>query len=301
LRAKNVICLLYPQNDFVSRHIKKGGRVIQCDVCPHRCVIAPESSGKCGTHFNKNDKLTLATYGRVVARAVEPIYKKPLRHFHPGSKVYSLALPGCTLSCRFCRNWEISKAAESIIQGEMISPQQIILEADSAGVEGVAFSHTEPVAGLEFALDVMALAKQAGLFTVWHTNAFMTAETIERVAPLLDAACVDVKFSSDAEYHHWTNGGDLQTILNAACHLKDKGVWIETATPVLMGINDHAKSLGGITNQIATRLGKETPWHVVRGVPGWKTPGLPITPGDTLKHAAGIGRENGLQHVYISG
>lgn len=278
------------------------GEVLTCLVCPHRCRLGPGQVGRCGARVNHRGQMHLLNYGRVLAVSLDPIEIKPLRHFRPGSQVYTIGTPGCTLACRFCQNWELSQTVSGLQFSAVpyLSPQQVVQTALELGAQGLAFSYTEPAAALEYALDVMRLGRSAGLFNAWHTNGFLTPEAVEVVAPWLDAACVDLKAADDATYRRLT-GGRLAPVLAAARGLKRAGVWVEMSTPVLEGANDSEQALAEMAHIILETLGAGTPWHLMRGVPAWKMIALPITAAATLKRAADIGREAGLQRVHIGG
>ena len=272
---------------------------MHCDICPQRCIVSPGEAGSCGTRGNVDGELRLLTYGRVVAASLDPIEKKPLRHFHPGSRVYTYALPGCTLNCRFCQNWEIAHGVprERFEDIPYQDPARVVEAALSAGGQGVACSYTEPVAGLEYALEVMQLARRAGMFTVWHTNGYMTPPAARAAAPWLDAACIDLKAVDDQKYRRLT-GGALAPVLDTARIFKDAGVWLEFSTPILQGVNDSPDDIGRLASLIGDNFGPEAPWHLLRGHPAYRLVDIPITSPQAMDRAAGIGRETGLRRVY---
>ena len=276
-----------------------GTDTLICQVCPRYCRVAPGQRGYCGTLTNLEGKMYLTTYGRVVTASLDPIEKKPFRHFRPGSKVYTIALPGCTLACRFCRNWELSQTVDQIDLSAIPyqEPQKVVRTALSLGSEGLAFSYSEPAAGLAYVLDTMHLGHEAGLFNIWHTNGYLTPEAVAVIAKWLDAACIDLKLPDDKTYKQ-LSGGELTPVLSAAKGLQEAGVWVEVSTPLLAGINNSKTQLRMIADLIKEQLGPETPWHINRGVPGWKMSDIPVTPDKDLLEAVKTGREFGIKKVY---
>jgi len=272
---------------------------LHCRVCAHRCHLAPGQIGACGVRANQDGEMRLLTYGRVVAAALDPIEKKPLRHFRPGSQVYTIATPGCTLACCFCQNWEIALTARRM-QLEAIpyrTPEAVVAEALALGADGVGFSYTEPVVSLEFTLDVMRCARASGLFTVWHTNGYMTPHSAAAAAEWLDAACIDLKTPQEAQYRRLT-GGQLAPVLETIRAFKQAGIWVEISSPVLAGHTDSGDVVAQLARLILENLGANTPWHLLRGHPSWKMTNIPITSAEALARAERVGRAAGLRRVY---
>lgn len=178
--------------------------------------------------------------------------------------------------------------------------EQVVEKALTLGAQGVGFSYSEPVAALEFVLKIMHLAQGAGLFTVWHTNGYLSSEAVEVVGGCLDAVCLDLKASDDRTYRRLT-GGRLGPILAAARSLAQAGVWMEVCTPLLVGVNASERSVRRLAQLILETLGAKTPWHLMRGIPAWQMANIPVTSDETLERAASIGREVGLAHVYVIG
>ncbi len=270
-----------------------------CHVCAHHCRLAPGQIGACGVRQNVEGLLGLTTYGRVVAAALDPIEKKPLRHFQPGSRVYTIATPGCTLACRFCQNWEIALQPRKLNLSAIAyrSPEAVVSDALSLGAQGVGFSYTEPSVSLEYTLDVMASAHEAGLFNVWHTNGFLTVRSAEISAQQLDAACIDLKAAANCTYRQLC-GGTLSAVLATARTFQAAGVWVEISTPLLTGQNDSDESISTMAHLIIDTLGPQTPWHLLRGHAAWKMMNLLMTETERLHHAECLARQAGLQHVY---
>lgn len=273
---------------------------VKCGVCPHRCVIADGKRGICGVRENRQGTLYALNYGKAVAVAIEPIEKKPLFHFLPRTEIYSFATVGCNLRCLWCQNWDISqnpKPNRSII-GEDITPEEHVKRAIAAGVPAIAYTYTEPIIFVEYALETMKLAREKGLKNVWKTAGYMTKETLDAIIPYLDAANVDLKGPDDAVYVKYC-GGEAQPVMETIKYLYKAGVHLEITTLVVPGVNDRPDQLERMARFIAGEVGKDVPWHVNRFFPGWKMMDAPITSMETLKLAEEIGRKVGLQHVHI--
>lgn len=278
---------------------KLGEKKVQCLVCGHKCVILPGKRGICMVRENIDGKLYALNYGKIVARHIDPIEKKPLFHFLPGTKTYSIAATGCNFKCGNCQNWSISQAS-GIFDGEDFTPQKIVEAAKKTDCPSIAYTYTEPTIFLEFALDAMKIAKKKGIKNVWVSNGFMTKESAKLVIPYLDANNIDIKGFSD-DFYRQNCGARLQPVLETAKLMKKSGVWIEITTLAISGMSDSEEMFKGIAKFIKEELGPETPWHISRffGDLSWKLGHLPETPLKTLKMAYQIGKKSGLKYVYI--
>ena len=279
----------------------KGGKV-QCLNCPHRCVLKPGQKGICGVRQNIDGKLYSLVYGKAVALEIDPIEKKPLFHFLPGSQTFSVATVGCQFRCLNCQNWRISQGPKITgkIEGEEVSPEQIVAMAKKYKTPSISYTYTDPIVFSEYALETMKLARKEGLKNCWVTSGFFSPELLEMISPYLDAANVDLKYFSEEDYQKYS-GGRLHPVLDTLKALKAKGIWVEVTTLVIPTISDSEETLKGIAHFIKKELGAETPWHVTRfsGALSWKLQSLPDTPVKTLLQARKIGLEEGLQYVYI--
>ena len=275
------------------------GRV-RCGVCPHHCVIAEGKRGICAVRENREGTLYALNYGKAIAVAIDPIEKKPLNHFLPGTTAYSFATIGCNLRCLWCQNWAISQASkpDRPIYGEDISPEEHVRRALAAGCPSIAYTYTEPIIFVEYALDTMKLAREAGLKNIWKTAGYATKETLDAIIPYLDAVNVDLKGTDDEVYKEYC-GGTAQPVLDTIIRFHESGVHLEIATLVVPGVNDRIDQLERMARFIAEEVGKEVPWHVNRFFPGWKMMDTAITPMETLETAAAIGKKFGLQYVHI--
>jgi pyruvate formate lyase activating enzyme len=272
---------------------------VRCNLCAHRCVIADGKRGVCNVRENRSGVLHTLVYGRVVAQNLDPVEKKPLFHFHPGSLAYSIATPGCNFRCHWCQNWEISQMMrqQHLIAGRELTPGEIVAEARRTGSRSVAYTYTEPTVFFEYAHDTARLARAAGLANIYVTNGYMTGEVLEAFHPYLDAANVDLKAFSEKTYHRYVGAG-LQPILDNLKIMKRLGIWLEVTTLVIPGINDDPAELRDAARFVAQELGVDTPWHLSRFFPSYRMIDRPPTPTKTLKQAQEIGLAEGLHYVY---
>ena len=279
---------------------KLGDGRVRCGVCPHHCVIAEGKRGICAVRENREETLYALNYGKAIAVAIDPIEKKPLNHFLPGTTAYSFATIGCNLRCLWCQNWAISQASkpDRPIYGEDISPEEHVRRALAAGCPSIAYTYTEPIIFVEYALDTMKLAREAGLKNIWKTAGYATKETLDAIIPYLDAVNVDLKGTDDEVYKEHC-GGTAQPVLDTIKHFHAAGVHLEITTLVVPGVNDRIDQLERMARFIAEEVGKEVPWHVNRFFPGWKMMDTAITPMQTLETAAALGKKFGLLHVHI--
>jgi len=282
--------------------------VLECRTCSHFCKIRENQTGICGIRQNIKGKLYLLSYGHPVALNIDPIEKKPLFHFLPGSLTYSLGTLGCNLRCANCQNFDISqmlgrkgKVAEyaKINWGLSCSPRQIVEFAKANFCQSIAYTYNEPTIFLEYALDTMKLAKQQGLRNVWVSNGFMSLETLELIIPYLDAINVDIK--SFAEKFYQTNcGAHLQPILENCRRLVKAKVWLEITTLIIPTLSDDQAMLKRIAEFIKDQLGGFVPWHLsaFSGEISWRLTDLPDTSVQIIKRAYQIAKKAGLQYVY---
>jgi pyruvate formate lyase activating enzyme len=273
---------------------------IRCGVCAHRCLVRPGRHGVCGVRENRGGTLWCDAYGEVAAAGLDPIEKKPLFHVEPGSLAYSISTTGCPFHCVFCQNWEIAQAPRLGIDVPVrrMAPDRIVQEALHAGARSIAYTYVEPTVFLEYALDTGRFARRAGLRNLFITDGYATPEAVGLLAGVLDAANVDLKSFDDAFYRRLC-GARLAHVLEAIEAYRRAGVWLELTTLVIPGHNDSDAELRALTGWIVDTLGPGTPWHVSRFHPAFRMPDVPPTPAETLRRAAAIGREAGLQYVYI--
>lgn len=279
-------------------HEGEGGKVV-CDLCAHRCSILPGKAGVCGVRINENGELRTLVRNRLIAANSDPIEKKPLFHFLPGSVAFSVATVGCNFHCRFCQNWNISQYLRHNvgIPGTSTSPEEVVRDAKSAGASSIAYTYTEPVIFFETAKDIGELARDEGLKNVFVTNGYLTREAVREAATFLDGANVDLKTFSDRNYRK-TCGASLNGVLEGIEALLDAGVWVEITTLIVPTFNDSEEELKAIAGYIAS-LSPSIPWHVSRFHPDYEMTELEPTPLATLERALTVGKEAGLNHVYL--
>ena len=276
-------------------------KLVSCFLCAHQCKIADQKFGFCGVRQNIGGILNTFAYGKVIAAHVDPIEKKPLYHFLPGSYSFSIATIGCNFRCSFCQNWEISQSSfldgAADLEGEELSPAKIVEFALKNRCRSISYTYTEPTIFFEYALDIARLAKEKGLRNNFVTNGFMSRECLEMARPYLDAANVDLKFFKDKSYKR-VCAGALQPVLDSIKYMREMGIWVEVTTLVVPGENDSKDELSGIANFIAG-LDKNIPWHISRFHPDYKLTGRQETPAQALKMAEDIGKDAGLNYIYV--
>jgi len=273
---------------------------VRCNLCAHHCMIEDGKRGICRVRENQDGTLYTLVYGRNIIQHVDPIEKKPLFHFYPGSTAYSIATPGCNFRCHWCQNWDISQmpSKQYLVAGHNASPEQIVVAAQSSGCKSISYTYTEPTIFFEYAYDTARLAHAAGLANLYITNGYMTVEMLETIHPYLDAANIDLKAFREKTYHRFV-GASLQPVLDSMKALKRLGIWVEVTTLVIPGINDDSAELREAAQFIANELGVDTPWHISRFFPAYKMMDVPSTPLATLQRALQIGLEEGLHYVYV--
>jgi pyruvate formate lyase activating enzyme len=272
---------------------------VRCDVCQWRCVIGPDKFGVCRVRQNRDGKLYLLNYALVSSAAVDPIEKKPLFHFFPGTECFSVGGWGCNFHCQDCQNWEIACTDVPANTSQVVSPEAAIEIARQHGSAGIAWTYNEPGIWLEYTLDSARLARQNKLYTVYVTNGYSTLEALDAIGPYLDAWRVDVKGFSDTLYRSLAKISKWRGILDVAKRAKEKwGMHVEVVTNIIPTMNDDDEQLKGIAGWIKSDLGELTPWHVTRFYPRHHIGDLPPTPVATLERAIAIGREAGLRFIY---
>ncbi|WP_010662413.1 AmmeMemoRadiSam system radical SAM enzyme [Marinilabilia salmonicolor] len=279
---------------------KLDNQKVKCNLCAHHCKIAPGKFGICKVRENIDGTLYTHVYGRTIARHIDPIEKKPLYHFFPGSKAFSIGTPGCNFHCDFCQNCEISQVTSPGIleMGSAASPDEIVQEALDAGCKSIAYTYTEPTIFFEYCNDIGLLARRAGLRNVFVSNGFMTSEMLDLAALWLDAVNIDLKAFKEETYRKLM-GGRLTPVLENMKHLVCKGIWLEVTSLIIPGINDSAGELHQMAHFIANELGVDVPWHISRFFPGYKMMDVPPTPMEILHRAVEAGKEAGLNYIYV--
>jgi len=272
---------------------------VRCNLCYHRCKIKERKRGVCGVRENRGGKLYCLVYGKIIAEHIDPIEKKPLFNFLPGSRAFSIGTVGCNFHCKHCQNSDISQYPHKH-GGEIIgrdrTPDQIVTAAKTAGCETIAYTYTEPTIFYEFTYDTAVLARKEEIKNVFVSNGYISAEAARQIAPYLDAINVDLKAFTDKLYKE-VCGARLNPVLETIRLMKELDVWVEVTTLIIPGLNDGEQELHDIARFVKS-VGPEVPWHVSRFYPAYKLLDRPPTPAATLRRAREIGMEEGLRYVY---
>jgi pyruvate formate lyase activating enzyme len=273
---------------------------VRCNICQWRCSINPGKYGVCRMYHNRDGVLYNMNYAQASSVAVDPIEKKPLFHFYPGTLAFSIGGWGCNFHCEGCQNWQIScpMADEPWRGSREISPQEAV-EMAKRGSQGIAWTYNEPSIWFEYTLDSAKLARENGLYTVYVTNGYLSPEALDAIGPYLDAWRVDIKGFNDDLYRDIARISRWRGILEVAQRAKEKwGMHVEVVTNIMPTMNDDDRQLGELANWIKDNLGELTPWHVTRFYPQHNLTDIPPTPVPTLEHAADIGHRAGLKFIY---
>ena len=273
---------------------------VHCFLCSHHCRINDSKYGICSVRKNEKGILYTCIYADAIASHVDPIEKKPLYHFFPGSTAYSIATIGCNFRCGFCQNWQISQASKSSgesLRSYELKPEEVVREAKKALCKSISYTYTEPTIFFEYAYDTARLAKENGLYNTFVTNGYMTKEALDKIKPYLDAANVDLKSFSEKTYNK-VCGASLKPVLESIAYMKKLGIWVEVTTLVVPEMNDTKEELKSIAEFIAG-TGKEIPWHISRFHPNYEFADGKPTPITSLKMAESIGKDEGLKYVYL--
>lgn len=275
------------------------GRV-KCLACPRKCIIPEGMYGLCKSKLNVGGVLCEVNYGMVSSVAVDPIEKKPLFHFMPGSRTYSIGTVGCNLFCEHCQNWVISQSEpESFAHLTYLPPEEAVEEALGYGTSSVAFTYNEPtIVSMEWVCETAELAKERGLTTVSVTNGYWSEEARERLIPLIDAANVDVKAFTDEFYRRVTRAPFLRPVLDTVIALKRAGKHVELTYLIIPGYNDSEGELRAFSSWVVGEVGSDTPVHFSRFFPHYRMRRVPPTPPDTIRRAVRIAKEEGVKYVY---
>ena len=271
---------------------------IQCDLCPRYCRLRPGQRGLCFVRACQDDQIVLTTYGRSSGFCVDPIEKKPLNHFLPGTAVLSFGTAGCNLTCRFCQNWDISRSRQVDTLADAAGPERIAAAAQSLGCHSVAFTYNDPVIFLEYAVDVAQACHELGVRTVAVTAGEICAEPRAEFFRHMDAANVDLKAFRE-DFYRRLCGAELEPVLETLAYLRrETGVWLELTTLLIPGENDGDRELDEMTQWVVEELGPDVPMHFTAFHPDWKMLDLPATSPESLSGARAIARRNGAHHVY---
>ncbi|MBU1998441.1 MAG: AmmeMemoRadiSam system radical SAM enzyme [Candidatus Omnitrophica bacterium] len=279
---------------------KLSNNLVHCRLCNHLCKIVDGKWGLCGVRQNIKGVLYTTVYGKVIAAHVDPIEKKPLYHFLPGSRAFSIATMGCNFRCGFCQNWEISQVRSSdgaSLPEEEAHVEEIVKSALRNHCQSISYTYTEPTIFFEYAYDCAKLAREKGLRNNFVTNGYMTSDAIKMIKPYLDAANIDLKFFKEELYVKICSGGLKEVLDSIKCMYENK-IWVEITTLVIPGQNDDEMQLKGIAEFIAS-VDKNIPWHISRFFPNYNYKDLKPTSEQALKMAWELGKQAGLRYIYV--
>jgi pyruvate formate lyase activating enzyme len=272
---------------------------VACELCPRRCVIPEGGAGDCRIRVNLGGKLRATTYGRPSAIHIDPMEKKPLFHFHPGTSVFSIATAGCNLHCLNCQNWQLSqRGGEEMEQIYRADPPEVVKAAKEQGCKSLAYTYSDPVVFYEYVYDTSAIARREGLNNTYHTAGYINPKPLRRLCGLLDASNTDLKAFDDGFYRRVT-GATLQPVLDALVTLREEGVWLEVTNLVIPTLNDDLAMIRRMASWMRDELGPDTPLHLSRFQPQYRMRNLPPTPAEALDRARREALDAGLRYVYI--
>ena len=271
---------------------------IECQLCPHHCHIADGKTGICHSRCNQGGVLISEVYAKPCALAIDPVEKKPLYHFHPGTQCLSLACTGCNFRCLNCQNYDISQIAPSAVDHYDFSPEDIVALCKKYRCPSIVYTYTEPLTYIEYITDTAKLAHEAGLWNILVTAGYVCPKPLADLLPYLDAANVDLKSFSDSIYQR-INGGHLQPVLDTILAMRDAGVWIEITNLIIPGINDDMEMIRQMCRWLAAHHLTQAPLHFSRFFPRYKMKDILPTPYQTLQTAKRIAEEEGILHVYL--
>jgi len=280
---------------FYKRH---PDRVVQCGTCPHECVVLPDKRGRCRTRVNIDGKLYTISFGNPCTANVDPVEKKPLLHFYPGTKAFSIAVAGCNFRCLNCQNWEISQTSPDKTRNYSYPPQEVVSMATRYGCRSIAYTYSEATTFYEYMFDTAVAARKAGVKNIWVTNGYMSQEALGRLCDVIDAVNIDLKSFSETIYMN-LNGGHLGPVLESLKTVHQRNVWLEMTNLMIPTYNDNMEMVKRMCAWILENLGPDYPLHFSRFHPQYKLVHLPPTPVEVLVGAREIAKQAGLHYVYI--
>jgi pyruvate formate lyase activating enzyme len=271
---------------------------LRCTICPRMCIIKPGGRGLCNTRENRDGRLIALTYGQLSAIAVDPIEKKPLAHFHPGSRSLSISSVGCSFTCPWCQNWHMSQAKPGELPTKYVPPREVVAMAKRQECTSISYTYNEPLINLDYVEDVARLANRKDVKNVLVTNGYVSIPALDSVVDVIDAANVDWKAFSEPTYRKYC-GADLKGVLDATVEMKKKGVHVEVTFLVIPQIHDSAKETREMARFLVDNLGPDTPLHLSRFFPNYKFTHLPPTPVEDLIDARRIAMDEGVRYVFV--
>lgn len=289
---------LMPKEAVLYKIIDKNKKLVECSACPRRCKIGENLYGFCGIRWNFDGKLFLVSHSLAIAVAIDPIEKKPLYHFYPGSMVLSISTTGCSWGCQFCQNWDISQ--RRFIAGWRLPPELVVELALAYGAQGITYTYNEPIVFIEYAYDIGIISKKHKLFNTMVTNGYMTDEAVDIVTKFVDAVTIDLKGHGDKELtKKLCYVLDVESVFNSMIELKKKGVFLEITDLVIPRYGDDINKMRKLAKWISENLGPETPLHLLKFHPDYKLLDIPSTPVKVLEKHVEVSKEEGLIYAYI--
>jgi pyruvate formate lyase activating enzyme len=286
------------QTGAPARWWRPDGDRLLCTLCPRYCRIGDGQAGFCYIRANEGGRMVSLGYGRPAAIQIDPIEKKPLNHFMPGTRIFSMGTAGCNMGCKFCQNWDISKSREDQVRSIALSPGEVVRKALAHRCGALAYTYNEPTIWGEYVIDISRRAREAGLKSVMVTNGYITAEALPEVYEFIDAANVDLKAFTE-EFYKKVTLSHMQPVLDAIVELRKRGVWIEITNLVIPTLNDAIEESRELARWVLEHLGAEVPLHFTAFHPDFKLTELPGTPQETIEAARLAALEIGLKHVYV--
>jgi pyruvate formate lyase activating enzyme len=271
---------------------------VQCQLCPTECILSEYQVGNCRVRINKDGELYSLVYGKPCAIHIDPIEKKPFSHILPATQAFSIATVGCTLTCKFCQNWQISQAKPEDERFYKLPPEKVVSEALRTRCRSIAYTYTEPTVFYEYMYDTSVLAHEKGLLNTYITCGYINQKPLKKLAKYLDGANVDLKGFTE-EYYKKVCGGKLKPVLDSLVTLKEHGVWVEVTNLIVPTLNDDYKKIREMCKWLVKNLTVDTPLHFSRFHPNYRLKNLPATPLKTLTRARDIAMEEGIRYVYV--
>ncbi|HUV25337.1 MAG TPA: AmmeMemoRadiSam system radical SAM enzyme [Methanomassiliicoccales archaeon] len=285
---------------FTARWWSKEDESVRCELCPHRCLLAEGKTGICRTRRNLGNELKSLSYGHVCASTADPIEKKPIFHFRPGSRLFSLGTFGCNLRCDNCQNYVVAWANDGELPCEIMRPEDVVRSAREKGVEGIAWTYNEPIVWLEFILDTASLAKEKGFYIMLNTNGFISEKALNDALPLVDVMNIDVKAFSEAFYKK-NCGGHLDDVLRTCRMARAAGIHVELTYLLIPGMNDSKEEVDSFFRWVVETMGPSTPVHLYRFLPSHRLAHLPAQTMERIEQAYTDAKEAGILYPYVGG
>lgn len=279
-------------------YVKLDGEKVECQLCPHHCHIDDGKTGVCRSRRNQGGALVSEVYAKPCALAIDPVEKKPLYHFHPGTQCLSIACTGCNFRCQNCQNHDISQVYPSEVDHYDLTPEALVALCQKHRCPGIAYTYTEPLTYLEYVTDCARMAHEAGLWNILVTAGYVCQEPLADLLPYLDAANIDLKSFSDTIYQR-VSGGHLQPVLDTILAMRNVGVWIELTNLIIPTVNDDLQMIRSMCRWMVENGLAEAPLHFSRFFPRYRMQHLPPTPLHTLEAAQRVAKEEGIVHVYL--